>query len=132
MVERRWASGESQWITGSAARHDVQKLRARADAILTGSGTVLADDPSLNVRISSEGLTLESGLEFKQPLRVVLDSKLQISSQAKMLQLSGETLIYHSSDNQEKITELERAGAKLSLLKKENTKLPLKNSVCKT
>ncbi|HNG49161.1 MAG TPA: bifunctional diaminohydroxyphosphoribosylaminopyrimidine deaminase/5-amino-6-(5-phosphoribosylamino)uracil reductase RibD, partial [Plasticicumulans sp.] len=45
------ASGESQWITGEAARTDVQRLRARACAVLTGSGTVLADDPGLDVRL---------------------------------------------------------------------------------
>ena len=46
------ASGESQWITGEAARRDVQFLRARSSAIVTGIGTVLADDPSMNVRLS--------------------------------------------------------------------------------
>ena len=67
--------GASQWITGSQARMDVQKLRAASSAILTGSGTVLADDPSLTVRL--EGAT-------RQPLRVVMDSHLSIPDSAKI------------------------------------------------
>ena len=77
------ASGESQWITGPAARHDVQRLRARSGAILTGIGTVLADDPSLNVRddaIDTRG---------RQPLRVVVDSRLRTPLAAAMLALPG-------------------------------------------
>ena len=62
------ASGESQWLTGEAARQDVQRLRARASAILTGIGTVLADDPSLNVRLPEA---------TRQPLRVILDTELR-------------------------------------------------------
>ncbi|NQV87908.1 MAG: bifunctional diaminohydroxyphosphoribosylaminopyrimidine deaminase/5-amino-6-(5-phosphoribosylamino)uracil reductase RibD [Woeseiaceae bacterium] len=81
------ANGESRWITGPQARADVQRLRARSGAIMTGIGTVLADDPSLNVRaadIDSGGL---------QPIRVVLDSNSRMPSAAVMLTLSGTTLI---------------------------------------
>ncbi|HZH42963.1 MAG TPA: bifunctional diaminohydroxyphosphoribosylaminopyrimidine deaminase/5-amino-6-(5-phosphoribosylamino)uracil reductase RibD, partial [Lysobacter sp.] len=63
------ASGESKWISGEASRRDVQRWRARAGAILTGAGTVLADDPSLTVR-------LEDDTPFVAPLRVVLDPGL--------------------------------------------------------
>ncbi|NND46674.1 MAG: bifunctional diaminohydroxyphosphoribosylaminopyrimidine deaminase/5-amino-6-(5-phosphoribosylamino)uracil reductase RibD [Woeseiaceae bacterium] len=80
-------SGESQWITGPEARNDVQRLRARSGAIMTGIGTVLADDPSLNVRLKE--LTT-AGL---QPLRVVLDSRLRMPLSAGMLALPGETLV---------------------------------------
>ncbi|MCF6189913.1 MAG: bifunctional diaminohydroxyphosphoribosylaminopyrimidine deaminase/5-amino-6-(5-phosphoribosylamino)uracil reductase RibD [Cocleimonas sp.] len=107
------ASGESQWITGSAARQDVQRLRAKADAILTGSGTVLEDDPSLNVRITSEELDLDKGMKYQQPLRVILDSSLKISSKAKILKLAGDTLIYTCSDNNDKSQALEQAEAKI-------------------
>lgn len=69
------SSGESKWITGPQARADVQKLRASSSAVLTGSGTVLADDPSLTVRIE--------GVDW-QPLRVVLDSHLSIPEGAKI------------------------------------------------
>ena len=65
-------SGESQWITGAAARRQVQRLRAQSDAVITGAGTVAADDPQLNVR--DEELLAKP---LKQPLRVVLDSSLR-------------------------------------------------------
>lgn len=80
-------NGESQWITGPEAREDVQELRARSGAIMTGIGTVLADDPSLNVRSSSFNLSDD------QPLRVVLDSRLRTPVTARMLSLPGETLV---------------------------------------
>jgi diaminohydroxyphosphoribosylaminopyrimidine deaminase/5-amino-6-(5-phosphoribosylamino)uracil reductase len=70
------ANGASQWITGEAARADVQTLRARACAILTGSGTVLADNPRMNVR------DLDIG---RQPLRVVVDSSLCTPADAAIL-----------------------------------------------
>ncbi len=81
------ANGESQWITGPEARNDVQRLRARSGAVMTGIGTVLADDPSLNVR---DPRFAGSGL---QPLRVVLDSGLRMPQSARMLSLPGQTLI---------------------------------------
>jgi diaminohydroxyphosphoribosylaminopyrimidine deaminase/5-amino-6-(5-phosphoribosylamino)uracil reductase len=67
------ASGESQWITGSAARNDVQRLRARSSAVLTGSGTVIQDNPSLNVRLQAAD-TQAFGMPIRQPMRVVLCS----------------------------------------------------------
>jgi len=70
------ANGQSQWITGEAARADVQRLRARACAILTGSGTVRADNPRMNVR------DLDIG---RQPLRVVVDSRLCTPANAAIL-----------------------------------------------
>jgi len=70
------ANGQSQWITGAAARADVQTLRARACAILTGSGTVLADNPRMNVRDFDIG---------RQPLRVVVDSALRTPADAAIL-----------------------------------------------
>jgi diaminohydroxyphosphoribosylaminopyrimidine deaminase/5-amino-6-(5-phosphoribosylamino)uracil reductase len=70
------ANGASQWITGEAARADVQKLRARACAILTGSGTVLADNPRMNVRDFDIG---------RQPLRVIVDSTLRTPADAAIL-----------------------------------------------
>ena len=112
------ASGESQWITGPEARQDVQGLRAQADAILTGSGTAIDDDPSLNVRLTPSELGLENDLVKKinsinQPLRVVLDSELKLPTNAKMLGLSGSTLIYTVSNDSSKIHALESAGAEI-------------------
>lgn len=88
------ANGESQWITGEAARRDVQRLRAGSSAILTGIGSVLADDPCMNVRLTAVDLGLPVGLEVRQPLRVVMDSDARMSTGARMLSLPGETLVY--------------------------------------
>lgn len=82
------ASGESQWITGIAARQDVQRLRARSCAIVTGVGTVLHDDPSLTVRASELGLDGRANpieIAARQPLRVVIDSQLRTPREAKVL-----------------------------------------------
>lgn len=98
-------SGESQWITGPGAREDVQRQRARCGAIMTGIGTVLADDPSLNVRLES----LQP--RVMQPLRVVLDSSLRMSADARMLGLSGETLVCCTGNP--RADSLERAGAEV-------------------
>lgn len=95
------ANGVSQWITGPAARQDVQHWRARSCAVLTGAGTVLADDPQLNVR------GIETG---RQPLRVVLDSELQTPPSARMLQ-GGDVLICTAVQDAEKIAALEQVGA---------------------
>ena len=98
-------NGESQWITGTEARHDVQRLRARSGAIMTGIGTVLADDPSLNVRM--DGLSAPD----LQPLRVVIDSKLRTPPTARMLALPGATLICCTGG--EDPAHLEAAGAEV-------------------
>jgi diaminohydroxyphosphoribosylaminopyrimidine deaminase/5-amino-6-(5-phosphoribosylamino)uracil reductase len=82
------ASGESRWISGEAARADVQHWRARSSAILTGIGTVLADDPQLDVRVPAA-----AGHGTRQPLRVVLDRHLRTPPQARLLSAGGEVLI---------------------------------------
>jgi diaminohydroxyphosphoribosylaminopyrimidine deaminase/5-amino-6-(5-phosphoribosylamino)uracil reductase len=106
------ASGESVWITGEEARRDVQRLRARSSAIVTGIGTVLADDPSLNVRLPPEQLPgVESPRYLRQPVRVVLDSGLRIPEQAKLLGLSGETWIFHAHGDEEKAARRAARGA---------------------
>lgn len=83
------ASGESQWVTGPAAREDVQRYRARSSAILTGIGTVLADDPSLNVRLDEAGYNGD----IRQPLRVILDTHGRLPATAKLLNLEGQVLL---------------------------------------
>lgn len=80
------ASGESQWITGPAARADVQKLRARSSAVITGIGTVLADDPKLTVRDTS---LAPEGLALRQPLRVVLDRQARLPEDCQLLRVDG-------------------------------------------
>jgi diaminohydroxyphosphoribosylaminopyrimidine deaminase / 5-amino-6-(5-phosphoribosylamino)uracil reductase len=91
------ASGESQWITGPAARQDVQRLRAMSCAVVTGIGTVLADDCALTVRAQELGLDAEPArlASQRQPLRVVLDSCLRTPVSARVLAGDGETLICH-------------------------------------
>lgn len=84
------ASGQSQWITDAAARNDVQQWRAQASAILTGSGTVLADNPALNVRLDNVE---------RQPLRVLLDTNLSVSCDARFFDSSDQTLVYTQSDD---------------------------------
>src|SRR3984893_7803399 len=83
------ASGASRWISGEAAREDVQQWRARSSAILTGIGTVLADDPRLDVRAPGDS----SGHGARQPLRVVLDGRLRTPPGARLLSAGGEVLI---------------------------------------
>ncbi len=91
------ASGESQWITGAAARRDVQRLRAMSCAIVTGIGTVLADNCALTVRPGELGLEPEAAqlAAGRQPLRVVLDSRLQTPLDAKVLDGGAPTLLCH-------------------------------------
>jgi diaminohydroxyphosphoribosylaminopyrimidine deaminase/5-amino-6-(5-phosphoribosylamino)uracil reductase len=83
-------SGESQWITGREARLDVHRLRAESCAVATGIGTVLADDPLLNVRHE------EIVMYGRQPTRVVLDSQLRMPPDARMLAVEGQTLIFQA------------------------------------
>ena len=85
------ADGSSRWITGAAARADVQHWRARAGAVLTGAGTVLADDPRLDVR-------LEPGIEVATGLRVVLDASLRSLAMANVRRGSTPTLYLHAPD----------------------------------
>ena len=83
------ANGSSQWISGPEARADVQNWRARSDVILTGIGTVLADDPSLNVRNRKNA---------RQPARVIIDSQWRTPSNARLFNLPGEVLIVGLND----------------------------------
>ncbi len=84
------SNGSSQWISGPEARADVQNWRARSDAILTGIGTVIADDPSLNVRNHENA---------RQPLRVIADSHWRTPDDARVLALPGEVLVAGLNQN---------------------------------
>lgn len=98
------AGGESKWITGEPARLDVQHWRARSSAILTGVSTVLADNPGMNVR------------EFdtpRQPLRVVLDSRLRLPPTAQILRVPGATLVVTAQSDAAREQALRAAGAEI-------------------
>jgi diaminohydroxyphosphoribosylaminopyrimidine deaminase / 5-amino-6-(5-phosphoribosylamino)uracil reductase len=110
------ANGESKWITGETARQDVQHWRARSCAILTGIETVLADDPQMNVRHIPQA---------RQPLRVVVDSQLRISPNAKIIE-GGNTLIAYVLDAEKKAEALNEAGAALLHLSSTDGKVCLK------
>lgn len=85
-------NGVSRWITGEAARRDVQRLRARSSVVLTGIGTVLADDPLLTVR--------DPDIEMlgRKPLRVVCDTRLRISPAARLFREEGPVVIYTAKE----------------------------------
>lgn len=93
--------GRSQWITGAAARADGHAWRKRAGAVLTGLGTVLADDPRLDVRLVPTQV---------QPLRVLLDSQLQVPLQARLLAPPGKTLVATTSQDGARRAALETQG----------------------
>jgi len=98
------ASGESKWISSEASRLDVQRLRARSSVIVTGIGTVLADDPRMNARV---------GFELKQPDRVVLDTNLRMPVDAAMLSLPGISWLANDSRDQCTRSGLEQSGARM-------------------
>lgn len=102
------ANGTSRWITGEAARADVQRLRAASSAVLTGIDTVLSDDPQLTVR--------DPGLDTlgRQPLRVVLDSKLRMPAAARMLKEQGETLVFTNAARLADAGPIDQAGARVA------------------
>ena len=108
-------NGVSQWITGEAARHDGHRLRARSCAVLTGIGTVLEDDPQLSVRF------IETP---RQPLRIIIDSRLKIPTTARVLRGEGE-LIFTTTDNKERISALKEVGARPIILPNEKGKIDL-------
>jgi len=90
------ASGESKWITGERARRDVQYWRARSCAVITGAGTVIADDPALTVRDKSFFSTAHDAI--RQPLRVVLDSQQRVPRTAQVCTDGHETLLASAAE----------------------------------
>jgi diaminohydroxyphosphoribosylaminopyrimidine deaminase/5-amino-6-(5-phosphoribosylamino)uracil reductase len=109
------ANGTSKWITGEDARRDVQHWRARSCAVLTGIGTLLADDAQLNVR------DIETS---RQPLRVVVDSQLRLPLTARVL-LGGNVAVYTATQDAEKISALEKTGARVIVLPNANGRVDL-------
>nr|WP_246448079.1 bifunctional diaminohydroxyphosphoribosylaminopyrimidine deaminase/5-amino-6-(5-phosphoribosylamino)uracil reductase RibD [Roseateles oligotrophus] len=111
-------NGQSQWITASAARSDGHAWRRRAGAVLTGYGTLRDDDPRLDVRLLPTA---------RQPMRVVIDSRLQTPPQARIFEAEGQVLIYCAvdPDTQPNAAALQAAGAELSRLPNAQGKVEL-------
>jgi len=109
-------SGVSKWITGEDARRDVHRWRARSSAILTGVSTILMDDPSLNVRYNACK---------RQPLRIVLDSNLRISPDARVIKIEGKTLIVTASQDHAAATRLQDAGAEVLIVATKSSRIDL-------
>jgi len=99
------ANGESKWITGAVARDDVQHWRAQSSAILTGIGTVLADDPHLSVRLAS----MQNQGKPSTTTRIVLDRELRTPAGAKVLDHSVSTLIFHAHGAKPAHSDFDRA-----------------------
>jgi diaminohydroxyphosphoribosylaminopyrimidine deaminase/5-amino-6-(5-phosphoribosylamino)uracil reductase len=119
-------SGESRWISSEAARRDVQRLRARSSAIVTGVETVLTDDPSLNVRLDPGDLPgVEHAADVRQPLRVVLDSRLRCPPEARLLTLPGRTAVLCVDGPAERRAALEAAGAMVDVLPAEEGRVSI-------
>ncbi|MCP4491353.1 MAG: bifunctional diaminohydroxyphosphoribosylaminopyrimidine deaminase/5-amino-6-(5-phosphoribosylamino)uracil reductase RibD [Gammaproteobacteria bacterium] len=112
-------NGDSQWISGEAARRDVQFLRARCSAILTSATTVLSDDPLLSLRLTTSDL--EQDVAVRQPVRVVVDSALRLSGKEKIFKQGEPVWIYTVCDDPSKHHSLELAGADITLLDKGNS-----------
>ncbi|UDM08430.1 bifunctional diaminohydroxyphosphoribosylaminopyrimidine deaminase/5-amino-6-(5-phosphoribosylamino)uracil reductase RibD [Halomonas sp. NyZ770] len=110
-------SGESQWITGPQARTQVQRLRARSSAILSGVESMIMDDARLTLRPEQLALPQADEIVLRQPLRVILDSRLRLPLAAACLREPGRTLIItteqHSPDKRQR---LEAAGAEIQVL----------------
>ena len=102
-------NGESKWITGEAARNNVQQIRASVSVIVTGIDTVLADDPQLNVRL----INVQTGDQPRQPLRVVLDSQLRIPLEAKIIGSDRNCVIFTLSNDADKIAALTELGVEV-------------------
>ena len=109
-------NGQSQWITASAARTDGHVWRARSCAILTGIGTVLADNPRLDVRLTATP---------RQPHLVVVDSRLATPPEALIFETKRRIFIYASVENEAKKTALEARGAQIIYLPHANGKVDL-------
>ena len=111
------ANGVSQWITGPAARADGHAYRRRAGAVLTGIGTVLDDDPRLDVRLVPTTL---------QPLRVVVDSRLETPLTARLLQAPGQVLVYAAQPEPSRQAALRDKGAEVVILRGAGLKVDLR------
>jgi diaminohydroxyphosphoribosylaminopyrimidine deaminase/5-amino-6-(5-phosphoribosylamino)uracil reductase len=104
------ADGESQWITGSPARRDVHRWRARSSVVLTGIGTLLRDDPVLTAR-------LEGAERVRQPVRAVIDPRLQTPVDARLFSAGGDVVLFATRQaSSSRRAALEEAGARVEIV----------------
>ncbi|AEH51691.1 bifunctional diaminohydroxyphosphoribosylaminopyrimidine deaminase/5-amino-6-(5-phosphoribosylamino)uracil reductase RibD [Pseudothermotoga thermarum] len=114
-------NGESKWITSEKSREYVHKLRMEYDAVLTGIGTILKDDPQLNVRLKKV---------YKQPLRIILDSKLKIPLSAKVLEDPSKVIILTTAlADKEKLEELRSKGVEVIITNEKNGIVDLESAL---
>ena len=109
-------NGQSQWITGPAAREDGHRWRKRAGAVLSGIGTVLEDDPRLDVRLVDTA---------RQPMRVVVDSRLATPTSARVLAPPGEVVVFTASSDTALAGSLRASGADVVVVRDANGKVDL-------
>ncbi|HEY4067665.1 MAG TPA: bifunctional diaminohydroxyphosphoribosylaminopyrimidine deaminase/5-amino-6-(5-phosphoribosylamino)uracil reductase RibD [Burkholderiaceae bacterium] len=109
-------NGASQWITGAAARADGHAFRKRAGALLTGVGTVLDDDPRLDVRLVETAL---------QPLRAIVDSRLESPPSSRIFDAPGRVLVYAAGLDEARAAALQARGAEIALVPGANEKVDL-------
>lgn len=106
------ASGESQWITSEKSRQEIQLLRARSSAVITGSGTVIIDNPSMNVRLENFPSSYQQDVEIVQPWRVIMDSNLSVAKSSNIFKLEGRVIWVTTKEideslNTEQLTKLQ-------------------------
>ncbi len=123
------ASGESRWITGAEARREVHRLRSQVDAIMVGIGTVLRDDPLLTARLPGHAV---GSAQHRQPLRVVLDSRLRIPDRARVLspsagasQAMGTIIATTDKAPRRRIRQLQARGLSVLVLPAQDGRVPL-------
>lgn len=116
------ADGQSKWITGAAARADVQRLRARSCAIVTGIGTVLHDDPRLDVRLEGDGAGPQA---VRQPVRVIVDSRARMPPGARLLGEPGSVIVATDGTAAAREAALAAAGATVLHLRHDGKGLDL-------
>ena len=119
------SSGKSAWISSEKARRDVQFWRARSSALLTSSRTVCADDPQMNVRLDAETLNIDGAV--RQPLRIVLDSRLSTSPAAKIYNSDAKTIVVccDSAASKTRRSEFKKRGVEVLSIKTKKSRIPL-------
>jgi len=116
-------NGDSKWISGEASRRFVHKLRDQVDGVLVGIGTILKDDPQLTARIKGG----------RNPCRIVLDSRLKIPEEAKVIGTSPSKAIIATTEfaPKDKIEKLEKRGVQILILDSQEGKINLKSCLSK-